>query len=703
MPGKRVKRICAAIAAVSLLAGCVSEQAAKTREQSEAKSEAAGSETKPAAVSVEKSSYQFDTAGNMFAYAEFELSGEPLAEALGLDLDVLDIGKLDSPTPFDYAAGIESYEYSEEAMYEVVEKSGLGLHLVNGPINLKRAGGDDPRAALAKRYRELAEAVGYQPDEIFLNMFPTFVEYAAGDPHYITAVDTSKFADGEDGHYLPKYQVDFATLRWDRDKMEKTLTPAALGGTFLKQALWLGDFMGGLHTVDTDEELEASAVDQDQDPNIRLGVSAADGLQGVFLTEGVWNKLAFIRDQLFYSAKDGKLGATPGSKYDPALGLIYLPHAVQVEEDGNRDFPNAKSLKVIDKRSLLGDQWLMMWASAEFFGTTDQRPANPNKNPAFLALFDGRPFPSAPSENLDDDLGNDVTADDPFSLNRDLLLTLFANLEAMHWNQAEKTLVQEHSGEPNGQGSYVDTFDSGYAMEALRLFVRAVDGLPLGYASGEAAEGLKTQAGQRGLEMLRAQADFILDKLWDEQDGLVANGYTIGQGRDTEPKTLKAQLGAIRGLTAAFLATDDVEYREAARKLYDKMTQVFWDESVSAYRTVAGQDNHYEYDPYLAGAISAVHRIAMLNLVNTAGDQTQFATLELRKLTDTYTRYFRMVINGPTLEQGMQASEFWDTGDFYVENDNSGNTDQDTVPQIQAAHGTHGIAPILLPVVIKKN
>ena len=64
-----------------------------------------------AAVKVEDKT--FNTAANMLAYTEFELSGEPLAEALGLDLDVLDANRADEPTPFDFAAGIESYEYSE--------------------------------------------------------------------------------------------------------------------------------------------------------------------------------------------------------------------------------------------------------------------------------------------------------------------------------------------------------------------------------------------------------------------------------------------------------------------------------------------------------------------------------------------------------------------------------------------------------------
>ena len=37
----------------------------------------------------------------------------------------------------------------------------------------------------------------------------------------------------------------------------------------------------------------------------------------------------------------------------------------------------------------------MLWPASEFFGTADQRPDNKNLNPAFQAVFDGAPFPSA--------------------------------------------------------------------------------------------------------------------------------------------------------------------------------------------------------------------------------------------------------------------------------------------------------------------
>jgi hypothetical protein len=120
-----------------------------------------------AAVKVEDKT--FNTAANMLAYTEFELSGEPLAEALGLDLDVLDANRADEPTPFDFAAGIESYEYSEEAMYALNYQSGMGPHLVNGPQNQARGG---TLADLGKRVLAMAEAVGFPADEIPQGMYP---------------------------------------------------------------------------------------------------------------------------------------------------------------------------------------------------------------------------------------------------------------------------------------------------------------------------------------------------------------------------------------------------------------------------------------------------------------------------------------------------------------------------------------------------
>jgi hypothetical protein len=688
----KVMTTVALVSSLLLVSACSNEKTAKEDTKTE--------EAKPAktGVSVPVTDYTFDTAGNMFAYAEFELSGEPLVEGLGLDLDVLDIRKLDQPSEFDYTAGVESYEYSEEAMYEVTEKSGLGLHLIHGPAvaELASKSGKDTATVLGERFYELADSVGYPREELFSNMYPTLIEYTSADPHYAQKVDTGVYANNEDDSYVPMYQVDFKTLRWDRSKMEKTLNPSAYGATFLKQALWAGDFMGGLHTVDGDEELEAASAKDDDDTNIALGVSSADGMQGAILTEQIWNKLNYIRSGLFYDVKGQKLTAGTGSKYDPAQGFVYLPHKIEVAEDGNEQAPNAKGLTVQDARSVLQDQWMMLWPAAEFYGMTDQRPENSAQNPAFLALFDGKPFPSAPKENLDADTANDVTSSDPYSVNRDVLLQVFKNVDAMHFNGEAGAFVSENDG--TAQGSYVDTFQAGYTTEALRMFQRAIDGLPVGYASGEAAEGLGTVEGKRALAMIQKQADFMLTEL-KREDGLVANGYTIGEGQDEGEPTLNAQLGAIRGLTAAFLATKDTKYRDAARELYQTMDDKMLDQETNLYYT---SKDKMSYNAMTAGALSAVFRIGLNNLYNADGDAKELSALNRETIISRYTAFYNTVIDGPSLEEGMQASEFWDTGDAYIEGDESGNTDKDNVPQVQAGHGEFGISPILVDVEVKK-
>lgn len=647
--------------------------------------------------SVAVTDYNFDTAGNMFAYAEFELAGEPLLEGLGVDLDILDPMKVDQPAKFDYTAGIEAYEYSEEAMYEVVEKSGLGLHLINGPVvgEMAKQKGKEAPEMLAERYYELADAVGYPKEEIFTNMFPTLIEYSNGDPHYKGKVDTEEYASGDGDTYVPNYQVNFKSLRWDREKMDKVLNPAAYGGTFLKQALWAGDFLGGYHTVDKDEELEGETPNDDQDENIRLGVSSPDGMQGMFLVEGIWNKLNYIKNGLFYNGKE-LAPAGIGSKYDPSKGFVYLPHKIEVEEDGNEMMPNAKSMKLSDSRSLLNDQWLMLWPASEFYGMTDQRLENKNVAPSFHALFDSNPYPSAPKENLDSDPANDIASTDPYTVNKDVLLHVFKNIDAMHFNKEAGAFVTENDG--TKQGNYVDTFQAGYTVESLRIFQRAIDGLPVGYASGDAAEGLKTKEGERAKELIKAQADFIMNELIMD-NGLAAKGYTIGTGADQEV-SLQAQLGAIRGLTAAYLATFDDKYREAARGIYVAMDDNLWDQNLKVYNT--GKEE-MKYDAYTAGGVAAVFRVAINNLSNNDSDKEQPAPLEVDVITEKYTDFFDRVIDGPSLEEGMQASEFWDTGDFYLKKGKSENTDNDHVPQIQAGHGKYGIAPVLLPVEITKK
>ncbi|GAA3330379.1 hypothetical protein GCM10020331_082690 [Ectobacillus funiculus] len=107
--------------------------------------------------------------------------------------------------------------------------------------------------------------------------------------------------------------------------------------------------------------------------------------------------------------------------------------------------------------------------------------------------------------------------------------------------------------------------------------------------------------------------------------GLVANGFTIGKGQDEKAATLEAQLGAIRGLTAVYLATKDEKYREAARNLYNAVDTQMWNKDLHVYETAKGE---MKYTPFTAGSLSATLRLALLNLGNEESDKEQYPSLE---------------------------------------------------------------------------
>jgi len=67
------------------------------------------------------------------------------------------------------------------------------------------------------------------------NPWPQFAEFVSGNPHIPQPIDPENFTH------------DFSTLRWDRDVMDKTLNPGAMGQTLMKQYLWAQDMLGGFH------------------------------------------------------------------------------------------------------------------------------------------------------------------------------------------------------------------------------------------------------------------------------------------------------------------------------------------------------------------------------------------------------------------------------------------------------------------------
>ena len=643
------------------------------------------------AASVEVLDKTHHPAGQFLAYTEFELSGEPLAESLGLDLDILDPNRADEPTPFDFAAGIESYEYSEEAMYALNYQSTMGPHLVNGPLNIARGG---KMETLGKRVIEMAQAVGFPANEVPLNMYPISMPYASGNPEFAGKPDTS-VVNGDEAEIrtakgtektvqtvVPAYFRDYKSLAWNPASFDKSFSPAATGGIMLKEVMWAQDFLGGMHVTKTDEEVEADSMKMDQDGVHTLGVSAADGFNGMLLTEISLDKLLMLQNQLGFDGKN--LGVKFGPDYDPAKKPVWFASKVAVTEKKVNGVNAVDSLKVTDSASTLRDTWMLLWPVSEIYAFSDQRTANTAQNPAFKAVFDGAPFASAPAANIDGKSGNDVIGSDMFSVASNVSGMLFKNLAALHFNSKAGTFVTSY--EDGKQGMEVDTYDAAYSLVALSIFQRSQDALPVGYASADGGDvDLKSAQGKQALGMIKQQADFIVNNLTGK-NGLVFDGVTLGGDVDKN-QSLDAQFAAMRGLSVAFLATGDKSYRTAARNIYLAVEKHMFDAKLGTWAAVPGQPT--VHTPYTAAAISGGLREAMQQLRNEEGEDAP--ALELQALTDRYVSWFRTTING-----GMQMAEWMgDSGENQLKGSDSTDTDEDGVPQIIASGGKFGTAMVM--------
>jgi len=645
-----------------------------------------------AASKAEVTDYRFLSSASMLAYTEFELSGEPLAESLGLDLDVLDPSVLDQPTAFDYVAGIESYEYSEEAMYALNYQSKMGPHLVNGPQNKSRGG---KMENLGARFVELAKSVAYPAEEIPLNLYPISLPYRSGLPEFAQPVDITtvnkdevEVQDAKGKSFkattqIPAYYRDYKTLGWVKSERELVLEPAAIGGILLKEVMWSQDFLGGMHVIESDEELEAESATMDQDGKHALGVSAVDGMNGVILTELSLDKMLYLQDQLGYDGKN--LGVKIRPDYNPLKQPIWFPHAIKVNESLKNDVNAIETLSVTASESTLRDTWMLLWPTSEYFAFTDQRSANTAQNPAFRAVFDGQPFSAAPEVNTDLKANNNITGVDGFSLSSNLSSMLFKNIDVLHFNNQQGTLVDSFDGK---QGTHVTTYDAAYAIVALSIFQRAQDALPVGYASADASDiDLKTEQGKRALEIINRQAVFIISNL-KAKNGLVVDGASLF-GKQDAGQSLDAQFAAIRGLSAAFVATGNVNFRTEARALYLAVEKEYFDAELGTWSVKGGVTEH---TPWTAAAISGALRETILHLKNNESEKSP--ELELSTLVERYTGWFRTVINGGDTTQGLQLAEWLgDSGENVIEG-KGGDTDADNVPQVTAAGGKHGRAMV---------
>ena len=600
----------------------------------------------------------YKMAEQMLLANEINESGEPYAEALGYDLDALDPMVLNQPDSIAYTLGLENYEYSRYQLGTVISRSGIGLHMMWSPVVMEKA------AMMPEDFdgSMTGSPNGYKEDDMLIktimhfsmlsnhmppgNPWPQFADFIGGDPHLPQAIDPEKFA-----------WEDFSTLRWDRSKMDKTLNPAAMGQSLMKQYLWAQDMLSAFHDsldngIEADGEITPDSADSpnfDPHNNVYYGGDGLDGFIGQVLTAEAINKVKFTIMNLAYDGSS--LGMVDPATYNPADGIKYFPHKIAVTESMVMEGlpPKAGMLTVTDAHSNLFDQFSLLWGTLHFKNMMDPNNTSSSAHLAYKSVFDGDPFPADMSQ---------TGTPGPFDLMKGTSKVIFLNLKAMHFLDSSGTFVDESiiDGGTLVKGNTISTLNAAYIIVALGTLIEEFQG-----------SGLDEMAKMT----LIAQADFLLENLKDS-DNSYFKMFTIGEKANDGMKDVTAQAAAVRGLYAAFIATGDHKYHFAANDAYEKLIEMYYVPAMHAFRTEMDNETA-TYTPLNFAVITGALREA--NLVG--GYENAPAV---------YTRFFKKVANV------MQLSEAQGTGESGSDSDDDGvpyiPEQPDNLPPVFAAEAT---------------
>lgn len=576
----------------------------------------------------------FKTSHQMFLANELFESGEPFAEALGYNLDLLDPMVLNTPDSISYTTGIEGYEYSRYLLNTLNGRAGMGLHMMWSPIVTMNA------AMQPSSFDGMftgGTANGYKEDDMLMMMIGSFGMNANQMP---PQHPFPQFADFESGNnnlpqvVAPNFQMDYATTRWDRSKMSKVLNLGAMGQSMWKQYYWAQDMLGSFHdSLDNDVTPTGSnspdstgSPNFDPNNNIFYGGNNVDGFIGQVLTAVSINKTNFIINNLAYDGNS--LGMVNPATYDPANGIKYFPTRVSLTENMVLAGlpPKASNFTVLDNKSQLFDQLSYLLATTSYVNMMNPSNTSDAAHLAYKEVFDGYPFPA--------DMATTGTPG-PFDLMKGTSKVLFLNIMAMHFNSTAGTFVNESSlsGGSVVMGTEISAENAAYIIVSLAKFSEEFAGTPLQAMADNA---------------ITAQANFILTNFVDPNGGYY-NSYEIGTGANTSPKTIDANAAIITGLYAAYNHTNDNNYLAAANTAYNYMINNFYSPSEKAFATTLGVKKA-TYTPWNLALFAAATREATLT-----GNQTDAAAI--------YTRVSKNVYNQMLLAEAEATGEIGSDSD----------------------------------------
>ena len=591
-----------------------------------------------------------------------------------------------------FSSAVESYEYSKQPLNNVGLESGAGLSSAFGPVT--NPDGVTGAAALSTLRAEVqrfgatsngtsrfihADVTSDNPLG-WPGLWPTMMPFTSFDPHIqptsSNAEGCSISSDddpGTAGSILSNdYECDYSGLHLPSraSQVSGTVDPGSTGWHAWKAMLWTLNYLQVMHDaqenpVETVEANQLATVGTAGNTIIGAGAPGATTVPGVFLgssdIEG-FQAAMFIQmanDQveqwlMHLSTTDGSNLSGFGSlmdalRYSTSSPLRWLPGSVTVTEASDASgFPRPASFAIASPDSTLLDLAGMLGAYASLYALTDHSNLGTGGTQPALAYFDGAPF--ADDDQLPN--GQPTTHDRMLAAMR----VLVVNLERMHRDPATLLPVDAVSmaGGQVARGTTLSADVAAYALLALRTARRAVDsqlvlysnttpdfeGAPCLMDSLPAIHGLAFS--QELDSLITSLADAFYDDFTDAT-GTAYLGWSLATRAPTDDGTsLDAHTAAIRGLLLAYLATGNVQFRDRARLVYDRLESAFYFAPARIYQTTANATPaSVTFTPRRFGLLQAALRDMYELVAVNSGNDALAAQIE-----DRVARLNKLVLNG---------------------------------------------------------
>jgi hypothetical protein len=489
-------------------------------------------------------STRFVTREHFLAAGEMQISGEPLAQAMGRNLTnysrdhippdlYFDSSSATSSSSIDlpgFSTGVESYEYSKQAMNNVAFESGAGTSMAYAPlVNPSGLTGAAATAVLAARVQHFAAAsnalgrfvfpadtfpsnnpragdsnpngvgTGAENSLGWPGIWPTTHVFHSFDPtinptsnvDLVCAISSDDDPGASGSLGCADYECDATTLHLPNRavQIEPLLTPGADGFSAWKYGLWVINY---LQTMHDSKEAAVSSVAPADLANVGspangivgadatgaataagtfLGSSDIEGFQAQMFIDEIENR---AEDWLMHmttadgATLSGFASLARALGYDYTDPLRWFAGGVSVtESDDGSGFPHP-AYALASANSALLDQIGLVLGYSEFYAITDTANANVGGSQPAMAYFDGDPFP-ADDQKPD---GESTLHDRALAILRVALV----NIDRIHIDPASGYLVDDvtMSGVLSTRGTTVSTTSVAYSIIALRTALRAL-------------------------------------------------------------------------------------------------------------------------------------------------------------------------------------------------------------------------------------